>query len=97
MADASDEGVTKALAPRDSSTSYDATARQEAGLRPQALEYDVERVEKVYRKLDLRIIPGMYLLMSHSVANPLTDDGQPSGPCTFCARPSAPILGWHRQ
>lgn len=60
MADASAEGVTKALSPRTSSASYDAMARQEVGPAPPAIEYDVERVEKVYKKLDLRIIPGIY-------------------------------------
>lgn len=73
MADASDEGgVTKALSPRVSSASYDATASREAANNgpppPPAIEYDVERVEKVYRKLDLRIIPGM--LHSFRYQNP---------------------------
>ena len=65
MAGATAEGLTKALQPRESSTeSHDTTAPQEANLPPQAPEYDVEHVERVYRKLDLRIIPGVYLCHS---------------------------------
>ncbi|KAI1177135.1 vitamin H transporter 1/biotin symporter vht1 [Nemania sp. FL0916] len=61
---AAEEGVTKALSPRTSSASYDATTLREteADAAPQAIEYDVERVEKVYRKLDLRIIPAFWTL-----------------------------------
>ena len=33
-------------------------ARADTEGQPAPIEYDVERVEKVYRKLDLRIIPG---------------------------------------
>jgi hypothetical protein len=61
MADAVPEGDNKVPKPRESSsTSSDAAARQEADPPPPAIEYDVERVEKVYKKLDLRIIPGIY-------------------------------------
>ncbi|KAI1355185.1 vitamin H transporter 1/biotin symporter vht1 [Xylaria sp. FL0043] len=62
MADDSAEGVTKALRPRESSVSYDATPRQDANSPAQALDYDIERVEKVYKKLDLRIIPAFWTL-----------------------------------
>ncbi|KAH8167391.1 hypothetical protein CIB48_g845 [Xylaria polymorpha] len=62
MAEAPADGVTKALCPRGSSTSYDATACQEANVPSPAIEYNVERIEKVYRKLDLRIIPAFWTL-----------------------------------
>ncbi|KAI0100144.1 vitamin H transporter 1/biotin symporter vht1 [Nemania sp. FL0031] len=62
MADASADGVTKALSPRNSSTSYDTTARQEANAAPPAIESNIERIEEVYRRLDLRIIPAFWVL-----------------------------------
>ncbi|KAI0407661.1 vitamin H transporter 1/biotin symporter vht1 [Xylaria palmicola] len=62
MANASSEGVTKALDPRGSSTSYDATAHRDANGPSPAIEYDVDRVEKVYKKLDRRIIPAFWLM-----------------------------------
>ena len=69
MAYASTEGVTKALSPRNSSTSYDAMARQEVSVAPLPIEYDVERIEKVYKKLDLRIIPGIYISIPQPAVN----------------------------
>lgn len=63
MAYASAEGIAKALSHRDSSASYDEPARHEAnaGAVSPAMEYDIEHVEKVYRRLDFRIIPGIPL------------------------------------
>jgi len=53
--------------------SYDAASREESGAPPPpAIEYDTERVEKVYRKLDLRIIPGTVSLPG-TVAMSLTE------------------------
>ncbi|KAI1773492.1 MFS general substrate transporter [Hypoxylon cercidicola] len=46
--------------PAETSTDYEAAARE--GLQPPHVEYDIERVEAVYRKLDLRIIPAFWIL-----------------------------------
>ncbi|KAI1363056.1 vitamin H transporter 1/biotin symporter vht1 [Xylaria arbuscula] len=62
MADVAPEGLTKVLQARESSASYDATTHQEADLPPQAPQYDVDRVEKIYRKIDRRIIPAFWTL-----------------------------------
>ncbi|KAI2470895.1 MFS general substrate transporter [Annulohypoxylon bovei var. microspora] len=35
---------------------------QEEGPRPNHVEYDIERIEQVYKKLDLRIIPAFWIL-----------------------------------
>lgn len=43
--------------PVETSSDNEAAAREE-GLQPPHVEYDIERVEAVYKKLDLRIIPG---------------------------------------
>ncbi|OAA59131.1 vitamin h transporter 1 [Niveomyces insectorum RCEF 264] len=37
-------------------------AKQQPRMEPEIIEYDVARVEKVYRKLDLRIIPPFWVL-----------------------------------
>lgn len=66
MAYASAEGITKALSHRDSSASYDDPACHEANAVSPIMEYDVEQVEKVYRRLDFRIIPGIPLPIPHS-------------------------------
>lgn len=76
---------------------------------PPQEDYPVERVEAVYRKLDMRIIPGMYALrppsshqtcciMPHHVASVGTwthhiITAQPSGSSTSSAPPSAPTSG----
>ncbi|KAI8633766.1 vitamin H transporter 1/biotin symporter vht1 [Xylariaceae sp. FL1651] len=63
MVYASAEGDGKVPNQTDeSSTSYEAAARQEAGNPPPAVGYDIERVEKVYKKLDMRIIPAFWIL-----------------------------------
>ena len=57
MAHISSEPVDKLSAEAAVGDDVTATARGDTeGAAP--IEYDVERVEKVYRKLDLRIIPG---------------------------------------
>lgn len=62
-------------------------------------DYPVERVEAVYRKLDLRIIPGMFTPVSciaadHSLmgllGSPSLTMAQPSGSSTSSAPPSDP-------
>lgn len=72
---------------------------QSADGRPAPVEYDVARVEKVYRKLDRRIIPGMvdmYTWYNWGLVLKLIFE-QLSGSCTFSARPSAPTLAWPRR
>ncbi|KAI0164447.1 MFS general substrate transporter [Hypoxylon sp. FL1284] len=50
--------------PAESKTPAETSADYEAenGLRPSQVEYDIERVEAVYKKLDLRIIPPFWIL-----------------------------------
>ncbi|KAI4859391.1 MFS general substrate transporter [Hypoxylon rubiginosum] len=47
--------------PVETSSDNEAAAREE-GLQPPHVEYDIERVEAVYKKLDLRIIPAFWIL-----------------------------------
>ncbi|KAI1416315.1 MFS general substrate transporter [Hypoxylon sp. FL1857] len=47
--------------PVETSADHEAAAREE-GAPTARVDYDVERVEKVYRKLDLRIIPAFWVL-----------------------------------
>ena len=52
--------------PHESQTGT-ASPDEEVGTAPGSpAEYDIERIEKVYRKLDLRIIPGKANLPSPS-------------------------------
>lgn len=62
-------------------------------------DYTVERVEAVYRKLDLRIIPGVLPIFALEtqclhILTPLIP--QPSGFCTSYALPSAPTSALRR-
>ncbi|KAI1142589.1 MFS general substrate transporter [Hypoxylon sp. FL0543] len=47
--------------PAETSADFEAAAREE-GPQPARVDYDIERVEKVYRKLDCRIIPAFWVL-----------------------------------
>lgn len=74
---------------------------EEVGTAPGSpAEYDIERIEKVYRKLDLRIIPGKTEMPLPSglreAPAPDSPRQQPSGSSTFSAPPSAPISAWRR-
>ncbi|KAI1371968.1 MFS general substrate transporter [Hypoxylon crocopeplum] len=48
--------------PVETNADHEATAREEGGRQPVHTEYDIERVEAVYRKLDRRIIPAFWIL-----------------------------------
>ncbi|KAL1855394.1 hypothetical protein VTK73DRAFT_8546 [Phialemonium thermophilum] len=56
------EGDSKLAAATGEAGSKDAGDRLERGLEWSSGDYDIERVEKVYRKLDLRIIPAFWIL-----------------------------------
>lgn len=63
-------------------------------------DYPVERVEAVYRRLDLRIIPGWLHLAPAPRANESAADlesPQLSGSSTFSVPPFAPTSAWHRR
>lgn len=69
-----------------------ATTGEEEEGEEEEEDYPVERVEAVYKKLDLRIIPGLIDHAQHFKVFPrfLTTAKQPSGSSTSCAAPSAP-------
>jgi hypothetical protein len=57
-------------------------------------EYSVERVEAVYRKIDLRIIPGTSRLLVFLHSQRLTKSHSLLGP--LLSRLGHPLQHWHR-
>jgi hypothetical protein len=58
MAQASPSAGDKMPVETDSMNAYNAPRGLSSEAQHGPVDYDVERVEKVYKKLDLRIIPG---------------------------------------
>lgn len=60
---ASDSAKAGDKTPVEVNTDHEATIQGEPS-QPARVEYDVERVEQVYKKLDRRIIPGESVKLS---------------------------------
>lgn len=63
----SQQPIDKLSAEANAENAVSATPGPEIApqLQPARIEYDVDRVEQVYKKLDLRIIPGRYLVKQY--------------------------------